>query len=109
MNSLKSDIDKWRGSIALFILLLVVFVVFFPIKLHAAITYPYIVDEKPRVIFGDSIEVATTSSTYYGLENYQHNYVGNFLHLTFTYTHIAQSYTSYPRFQFDYLNSNKTV
>ncbi len=49
----------------------------------AEITVPYTVDEKPQVIFGDSIYV----DTYRGLENYTHNYVGGYLHVTFTYTH----------------------
>src|SRR3989344_7735451 len=56
----------------------------------AAVTSPYTVDEitleKPRILFGDSV----ATSTYNGLENYTADYVGGFLHITFTYTHFGQ-------------------
>jgi hypothetical protein len=67
----------------------------------ADITSPYVLDEKPQVLFGDSAEIAATSTdgnpvTYKGLENYAHDYVNNYLHLTFTYTHDRGSFSSYP-------------
>jgi hypothetical protein len=71
----------------------------------ADILHPYVVDEKPQVLFGDSTSVdsvATTTSgdiattTYYGLENYTHNYVNDFAHFTFTYTHGYNFFASYP-------------
>ena len=64
----------------------------------AAITNPYTVDEitaeKPRILFGDSVEITATSTsgeavTYHGLENYADDYVGSYLHITFTYTHAS--------------------
>ena len=58
----------------------------------AEIKNPYVVDEKPQVVFGDSVPVLT----YFGLENYTQNYVGGYAHLTFTYTHDACCYTSDP-------------
>src|SRR3989344_6986736 len=67
----------------------------------AAITNPYTIDEKPRVLFGDSVEITATSTsgeviTYHGLENYTTNYVNNYLHITFTYTHHRCCFASYP-------------
>ncbi|MGB3921980.1 MAG: hypothetical protein WBL19_01695 [Minisyncoccia bacterium] len=56
---------------------------FFPIFASAAIENPYVVDEKPRVLFGDSVEW----NGHYGLENYAYEYVNGYLHITFTYTH----------------------
>lgn len=58
----------------------------------AAITNPYTVDEKLQVISGDSIQISATSTsgevvTYYGMENYAHDYISNYLHITYTYTH----------------------
>lgn len=61
----------------------------------AVITNPYTLDEKAQVVFGDSVQIVATS-TYYGLENYTHDYVGNYLHITFTYTHHRCCYASYP-------------
>lgn len=58
----------------------------------AEVKRPYVVDEKPQALFGDSI----ATSTYYGLENYAQNYVGGFAHLSYTYTHAHGSYASYP-------------
>jgi len=50
---------------------------------RAEISSPYVVDEKPQVLFGDSTQV----DTYRGLENYAEDYVGGYLHITFTQTH----------------------
>ncbi|MBI2086683.1 MAG: alpha/beta hydrolase [Candidatus Zambryskibacteria bacterium] len=65
----------------------------------ATITNPYTVDEKSQVLFGDSITI-TATSTYNGLESYTTNYVNNYLHITFTYTHLAHGafccFASYP-------------
>lgn len=58
----------------------------------AAILNPYVVDEKPRVLFGDSIPVGT----YYGLENYVQDYIGGYAHIGFTYTHHRCCFASYP-------------
>src|SRR3989344_9204238 len=74
-----------------------VFLIFFlascyllPNAVLAEIKVPYVVDEitleKPRILFGDSV----ATSTYNGLENYTADYVGGFLHITFTYTHFGQ-------------------
>jgi pimeloyl-ACP methyl ester carboxylesterase len=57
--------------------------------IEAEIATPYVVDLKPQVLFGDSTTVTSASTTYQGLENYTHEYVGSYLHLTFTYTHAA--------------------
>ena len=51
----------------------------------AGITNPYTVDEKLQVLFGDSASITTASTTYLGFENYSHDYVNHFLHITFTY------------------------
>ncbi len=61
----------------------------------AEITSPYTLDEKTQVLFGDSALISATS-TYQGLENYTHEYVGNYLHITFTYTHSRLSFSDYP-------------
>lgn len=58
----------------------------------AVITNPYTVDEKPQVLFGDS----TPFSSYYGLENYTHDFVNEYLHITFTYTHSRCCSASFP-------------
>ena len=58
----------------------------------AEIKNPYVLDEKPQVVFGDSVPVLT----YFGLENYTQDYVGGYAHFTFTYTHDACCYTSDP-------------
>ena len=63
----------------------------------AEITTPYTVDEKDQVLFGDSAEITSTASTTYkGLENYTTNYVNDYLHVTFTYTHHVLTFASYP-------------
>ena len=66
--------------------------IFIPISASAAILNPYVVDEKPQVLFGDSLPV----STYYGLENYTQDYQNGYLHITFTYTHSQCCIASYP-------------
>ncbi|MDO8424049.1 MAG: hypothetical protein Q7S54_00375, partial [bacterium] len=67
----------------------------------AGVSVPYVVDdvtdEKPRVLFGDSATISATS-TYQGLENYTADYVNNYLHITFTYTHNKCCTASYPPF-----------
>src|SRR3989344_9199368 len=60
--------------------------------LEAEITSPYTVDEKAQVLFGDS----TTVSGRNGLENYTYDYVGGFLHFTFTYTHHGCCFSDHP-------------
>lgn len=57
----------------------------------ALIDSPYAVDEKSQVIFGDSI----SQSGYEGLENYLYEYVGGYLHITYTYTHHVCCVASY--------------
>lgn len=71
-------------------------VLFLPLSASADITYPYTVDEKPQIIFGDSVPIVTASSTYYGMENYTSDYVNSYAHFTFTYTHHFCCYTSFP-------------
>ncbi len=74
-------------------LLLALFGLFsFTSPLLAEITHPYTVDEKAQVNFGD----ATSVSGHFGLENYTHDYVGGYLHLTFTYSHSNCCFASYP-------------
>lgn len=76
--------------------------IFIPKFVSAEISHPYVVDDKPQVIFGDSatIEVPnedhTATTTYRGLENYTQDYVNGFAHLTFTYTHHFCCYAGYP-------------
>ena len=57
----------------------------------AEITNPYTVDEKPRVSFADMVAVGG----YEGLENYEYEYVGGYLHITFTYTHHGCCFSSF--------------
>lgn len=68
------------------------FAICLPLLARAEIKYPYVVDEKSPVTFGDSI----ASSTYYGLENYSTDYVNGFAHITFTYTHHQCCFASNP-------------
>ncbi|MDO8565242.1 MAG: hypothetical protein Q7R67_01285 [bacterium] len=58
----------------------------------AEITSPYTVDEKNQVMFADS----TAVSGHEGLENYTNDYVGGFLHFTFTYTHHSGYFSDHP-------------
>ena len=92
---------------ALPFLLPMLLIVFFggTISVLAEIKKPYVIDQKPQVLFGDSIEIisiATSTSgsvsttTYRGLENYTQDYVGGYAHFTFTYTHNACCFASYP-------------
>lgn len=62
------------------------------LPVHAEITSPYTVDEKLKVMFGDS----TAVSGHEGLENYTHEYVNSYLHITFTYTHHTITFSSFP-------------
>ncbi len=64
-------------------------------QVRAEITIPYILDDKPQILFGDSTLISATS-TYQGLENYAPSYVGNYLHITFTYTHVRFAFSDYP-------------
>lgn len=59
---------------------------------RAEITSPYTIDEKARVYFADM----TAVSGYEGLENYNYEYVGGYLHITFTTTHHNCCFSSYP-------------
>lgn len=52
-----------------------------------SISFPYVVDEKPRVLFSDSAVVTAPTKTYNGLENYTQRYTNGYAHFTFTYTH----------------------
>ncbi len=58
----------------------------------AGISSPYEVDEKPQVLFGDSVAVGE----YEGLQNYSYDYVGGYIHISFTYTHHGCCFASYP-------------
>lgn len=63
----------------------------------AEITRPYSADEKPQILFGDSVDIqVSTTTTYLGLENYGYKYVNGYLNITFTYTHAQGAYASYP-------------
>ncbi len=74
-------------------------------RVMAEITSPYTVDEKSRVSFADM----TVVSSYQGLENYQYEYVGGYLHITFTYTHHVLTFSSYsPRLYITALNPTTT-
>jgi hypothetical protein len=95
MNIVKSDINRWRISITLAGLVLGL-IASFPLKVSSAITNPYIVDEKPQVQFGDTATIVDGEDIYFGLENYQHNYVNGYLHITFTYTHGIMEFASFP-------------
>src|SRR3989344_3211894 len=82
-----------KNFILLFLLSLSFIVFLSGAKLvSAAILNPYVVDEKPQVLFGDSTPV----STYFGLENYMQDYVGDYIHISFTYTHSDCSFAGYP-------------
>src|SRR3989344_2715388 len=75
-----------------FFLFTLLFIFALPFFVNAEIKHPYVLDEKPRVTFGDSVPV----STYYGLENYVQDYIGGFAHFTFTYTHHQCCFTTNP-------------
>ena len=77
----------------LFLFLIINFVVF--TNVFAEISHPYVVDEKSQAMFGDSTTIQATS-TYTGLENYVSEYVGGYIHFTFTYTHSRFAFASYP-------------
>ncbi len=79
---------RWLVLVAIFLLL-------GPFSALAEISSPYVVDEKSQVLFGDSVEIVATS-TYKGLENYTTDYVGNYLHITFSYTHHGCCTANYP-------------
>lgn len=76
----------------LFLLALIVFL-YSNQYVFAAITIPYTVDEKSQVIFGDS---GFPVDNNLGLENYAANYLDDYLHITFTFTHHGSSFASYP-------------
>ena len=79
----------------LFFFLIFIFLFIFTSSVKAEIALPlYIVDEKPRVHFGDTVQVGN----YVGLENYSTNYVNGYLHMTYTLTHGSGYYASYPPF-----------
>jgi len=63
-----------------------------PIPLSAAILNPYVVEEKPQVLFGDSASIPP----FLGLENYNFEYVDGYAHITFTYTHSKCCYANFP-------------
>ncbi len=80
-----------RGIGLVSILFLSSFFYFTPVS--AEVRFPYIIDEKPRVTFSDTI----ATSTYEGLENYVFEYQGTgYAHISFTYTHRYFSDTNYP-------------
>ncbi|MEI7709658.1 MAG: hypothetical protein WCI76_03005 [bacterium] len=59
----------------------------------AEITKPlYTIDYKPQVLFGDSIQIGG----YQGLENYLADYVGGYLHISYTISHGSGYYASFP-------------
>ncbi len=59
---------------------------------HSEILQPYVVDSKSQVLFGDSVDL----TSHYGLENYTKDYVGGFIHITYTYTHSSCCVAGYP-------------
>ncbi len=63
-----------------------------PVISRAEITYPYVVDEKSQVLFGDSGLLVDDKL---GLEAYTQDYVNGYLHITFTYTHHVGNFASY--------------
>ena len=73
-------------------LILVSFLFFLCGNVGAEVNNPYVVDYKSRVTFGDSSEV----DGYKGLENYQAQYIDEYLHLSYTITHGQQSWASFP-------------
>lgn len=79
------------------LLVAIIFLFVFVSSAKAEVTTPYSVDEKPQVFFGDSAEVISTtaSTTYRGLQNYTTNYINNYLHIAFTYTHHVLAFSSY--------------
>ena len=72
-------------------LLIFSFFLFLPVT-HSEILQPYILDSKPQVLFGDSVDL----TSHYGLENYTKDYVGGFIHITYTYTHASCCVAGYP-------------
>ncbi|MFA5889071.1 MAG: alpha/beta hydrolase [Candidatus Paceibacterota bacterium] len=77
----------------LFSLLVISFLFLHENKTLAEITIPlYIVDYKTQVLFGDSLEVGG----YKGLENYIADYVGGYLHISYTTSHGNGFSSSYP-------------
>jgi hypothetical protein len=75
------------------IFLLVCVLFLFPIFIRAEVTTPlYTVDYKPQVMFADSGIVGD----YSGLQNYVADYVGGYLHISYTQTHISGFWTNYP-------------
>jgi len=74
------------------LLLIPVFLLVFANSVYAEITNPYTVDEKPQVLFGDSVAV----DDYHGLENYSYEYLNGYLNISFTYTHSICCFASYP-------------
>lgn len=81
-------------SVATIALFGAIFVIY-PGRVFAEITVPlYTVDYKSQVLFGDSIQVGD----YKGLENYQADYKGGYLHMSYTSTHGGGGYASYPPF-----------
>lgn len=67
--------------------------VFFASITNAEITKPlYTIDYKSQVQFGDSVTVGS----YTGLENYVADYIGDYLHISYTITHSSGSWANYP-------------
>lgn len=62
-------------------------------RVFAQIQNPYVVDEKAQVIFGDS---GFTVDGHLGLENYTTEYVGGYLHITYTYSHALNNFANFP-------------
>ena len=60
---------------------------------YAEIEEPYVLDEKDQVIFGDS---GSAIDGHKGLENYTTEYVGGYLHVTYTYSHFQGFFASFP-------------
>src|SRR3990167_2850508 len=87
-------VKEKQNYFPLFIAILFFFLSAYDAK--AEITHPYTIDEKPKVLFGDTVVVSTSTLVFEGLENYTQNYVNGFAHFTFTYTHHSCCYASYP-------------
>jgi pimeloyl-ACP methyl ester carboxylesterase len=55
---------------------------------------PYVIDEKPRILFGDS--GGEPIDAHLGLENYTHEYIDGYLKISFTYSRYYNNYAGYP-------------
>ncbi len=76
-----------------------IFLLFFliiPQLSFAFISVPYVTDSKSQVVASDSVEIVYKDKTYYGLENYNQEYVNGFARFSFTYTHHSCCFDNFP-------------